>query len=395
MAESQVGQVGVLARRLAQFREYRAWANVATQQTGKSLFSQAREIIELKSFGGQCGITDYYWHKLYDDSYLEGRGRRDFLGWRLLQEFSLALNPRYAVLPAWDKIVFEQVARDYGLPVVSTLAFFHPALQSSLRSGIHLGSLDVAREFLKDPSHYPLFCKPAFSQGGHGTAFVQHLDESGESLVMLDGSSVLIDDFVTRLEKTVSHQYHKPQCGFLFQKPLKPAAEIERITGWSAVCSVRVVCLNGSDGARPIRAAWKISVPPNHTDNFGMGDHGNLLANVDLETGRINKTIGGFWPNTQVFANHPVTGLPLEGFELPGWQKILELCALGGKVFPLMKVHHWDFALTDKGPVIMELNDIGGTQISQMHGSGLLTEPTRAFLKAHGNATAHTWLTRI
>ena len=392
MAETDVGAIG---RRIAQLREYRTWAEMATQQTGKSLASQAREILELKSYGGQCGITDYYWHKLYDDNYLEGRGRRDFLGWRLLQEFSLALNPRYAVLPAWDKIVFEQVARDYGLPVVPTLAFFHPALQSAQPSGIHLGSLDAAQEFLRDRSHYPLFCKPAFSQGGHGTAFVQHLDESGESLVMLDGKHELITDFVGRLEQTVSREYHKPQCGFLFQKPLKPAAEIQRITGWTSVCSVRVVCLNGSDGAKPVRAAWKISVPPNHTDNFGMGDHGNLLANVDLQTGRINKTIGGFWPNTQVFANHPRTGLPLEGFQLPGWPKVLELCALGGKVFPLMKVHHWDFALTDAGPVIMELNDIGGTQISQMHGHGLLTESTRAFLLAHANTQAHPWTSRL
>lgn len=389
MAETEVGAIG---RRIGQLREYRAWAEMATQQTGKSLATQAREILQLKSFGGQCGITDYYWHKLYDDRYLEGRGRQDFLGWRLLQEFSLALNPRYAVLPAWDKIVFEQVARDFGLPVVPTLAFYHPAFQSAPPSGIHLGSLDAAREFLRDPAHYPLFCKPAFSQGGHGTAFVQRVDESRESLVMLDGQRVLINDFVSRLEKTVEHQYHKPQCGFLFQRPLRPAAEIEEITGWSAVCSVRVVCLNGSDGARPIRAAWKISVPPNHTDNFGMGDHGNLLANVNLDTGQINKTIGGFWPKTQIFSHHPITGRALDGFQLPGWRKILELCELGGKVFPLMKVHHWDFALTDTGPVIMELNDIGGTQISQMHGAGLLTPKTRGFLKEYGNASAHPWI---
>jgi hypothetical protein len=57
-----------------------------------------------------------------------------------------------------------------------------------------------------------------------------------------------------------------------------------------------------------------------------------------------------------------------------------------------MKIHHWDIALTDRGPQILELNDIGGTQIPQMHGRGLLTEATRDFLKRHADRTAHPWV---
>ena len=392
MAESQVGVIG---RRLAQLREYRQWAEMATRQTGKSLAAQAREIFELKSYGGHCGITDYYWHKLYDDSYLAGRGRQDFLGWRLLQEFSLALNPRYAVLPAWDKIVFSQIASAYGLPTAPSMAVFHPAASQAQGSTLNLDSLESARQFLLQPANFPLFGKPAFSQGGHGAAYLQGVDPATGRLLLLDGREIPMDEFLSRLVGTIERQYHKPQCGFVFQRPIVPAESIRVITSWSAVCSVRVVCLNGKDGSRPIRAAWKIAVPPNHTDNFGMGDHGNLLADVDLATGRITKVVGGFWPNTLVHSHHPKTGQLLEGFELPGWKQVLELCKLGGQVFPLMKVHHWDFALTDGGPVIMELNDIGGTQIPQMHGRGLLTESTREFLKEHGNAKAHPWIKAI
>lgn len=388
----QDNRVSLTASIVDRFTEFRTWAKLAKRQTGKSWPTQLREIRALKDSGGQCGVSDYYWHKLYEDTYLKGRGRQDFLGWRLLEEFSLALNPRYAVLAARDKIVFAQLASAAGLPIAPTVACFHPAASISPAMGLHLKSKAAAAAFLRDPSIYPLFGKPAFSQGGYGTAYLAGLDSAADCLVMLDGKTIPVDDFLRRLELSVDHRYHKPQCGYLFQQPLKLAAEITAMTGWSAICSVRVICLNAPDGVTPIRAAWKIAVPPNHTDNFGMGDHGNLLANVDLKTGRVSTTIGGFWPDTQVFLKHPVSGIALEGLQLPGWQKIIEICRRGGLAFPLMKIHHWDFALTENGPVIMELNDLGGTQIAQMHGHGLLTLETREFLKRHANAATHPWV---
>jgi hypothetical protein len=56
-----------------------------------------------------------------------------------------------------------------------------------------------------------------------------------------------------------------------------------------------------------------------------------------------------------------------------------------------MRIHHWDFALTEQGPVMLELNDIGMTLGPQIHGRGLLTEETRAFLRRHASPSAHPW----
>jgi len=381
-----------VSSRLAQLRELREWADLVQQQTGKGLLTQLSEIRSLRHFGGQCGISDYYWHKQYDDDYLKGRGRRDFLGWRLLQQFSLALNPRYAVLPAWDKLVFTQLAEAAGLPVAPVVASYHTARQLAPSLGLHLKSRVEAGNFLRDAATYPLFGKPGFSQSGYGAAFLVSYDRSTDRLTLLDGTTISVAEFTSRLESTVDYRYHKPQCGYLFQAPLQPAQEIASITGWAAICGVRIVCLNGPDGVQPIRAMWKIALPPNHTDNFGMGDHGNLLADVDLVTGEVRTVIGGFWPKTRLYREHPISGVSFEGFHLPGWAQVLDICQAGGATFPLMKIHHWDFALTDKGPVILELNDLGGTQIAQMHGHGLLTEETRKFLKHHANLDAHPWI---
>ena len=161
---------------ISRLETYRNWARLAEQQTGKSALQQCREILALKKMGGQCGISDYYWYKLYDSDYLARPGSEDFLGWRLQAELSLALNPRHAVLPAWDKIVFTLIAGESGLPVVPIRACLHRAHQVSLTVGLHLRTKEAVADFLRDPLNYPLFGKPAFSQQGYGRAYLARYD---------------------------------------------------------------------------------------------------------------------------------------------------------------------------------------------------------------------------
>lgn len=382
---------GWFNRRASRITEYLRWAELAKADTGKSVYRQLREISTLGKKGGECGVSDYYWYRLYDDAYLESASS-DFLGWRLQQRLSLALNPRNAVLPAWDKCVFLQLSSPAGLPVAPVSACFHPASRLSQDLGLHLKTTgDVAR-YLRDSSRYPLFAKPAYSQQGYGSAYLAGFDPATDCLSLLDGETIPLETFLKRIDSPVDHRYHRPECGFLFQQPLALAPEILELTEWPAICGVRIVCLNGPDGVQPIRAIWKIAVPPNHVDNFSLGKYGNLLANVDLETGEVSRVINGFWPETRILSSHPVSGKPLVGFRLPGWARVLEACRRGGAIFPLMKIHHWDFAITIDGPKILELNDLGSTEFLQVHGRGLLTDQTRVFLKRHADITAHPWV---
>ncbi|UCV01948.1 sugar-transfer associated ATP-grasp domain-containing protein [Dechloromonas denitrificans] len=385
-----MNQVNSLKARL---ETYRNWQRLATQQTGKSPLQQFREILALKKTGGQCGISDYYWNKLYDSTFLLGRGIEDFLGWRLHSELSLALNPRNVVLPAWDKTVFMTMADSVGLPVVPTVATLKTSSRLPAVLGKHLRNIAEAATFLRDPSVFPLFGKPAYSQQGYGSAYLAGYEQASDCLVLLNGERIAVEKFLIRLERTVDHRYHRPECGYLFQKPLRLAESIEQLTGWPAICGARIVCLNGPDGSSPLQAIWKIAVPPNHVDNFGMGKHGNLLADVDPATGTIGRVISGLWPETKLLNEHPISGNSFEGFQLPDWPQVLESCHALGDLIPMMQIQHIDFAFTNEGPKILELNDIGG--IAQLHGRGLLTERTRSFLKQFGNRTCHPWINSV
>ena len=381
-----------IQRRVAQFQEYREWASLAQQQTGKSLFTQLREIKALRTFGGECGISDYYWYKLYDDSYQQGRGARDYLGWCLQESFCTALNPRHAVLPAWDKILFTQIATESGLPVAPVRATYHRASRISPALGIHLRSRQAVASYLRDQSNFPMFGKPSFSQQGYGTAYLKSYDAKTDSLQQLNGGAISVDDFLIRLDQSIEPQYHKPECGFIFQDGFTLAPEIQALTNWTALCGVRMMCLSSPEGVKPLRCFWKIAVPPNQVDNFSMGKYGNLLADIDPLTGEISRVLGGFWPKASILAEHPLSKKPFVGFKLPYWDQIMAACRLGGAVFPLLKIQHWDFILTDKGPMILELNDIASSQAAQIHGHGLLTEEFRDFLKRYGNPKAHPWI---
>lgn len=378
-----------IASRLKTFRN---WQQLAEQQTGKGFQRQVREILALRKMGGQCGLSDYYWYKLYDDAYLEGRGPRDFLGWRLQAQFSLALNPRHVVLPAWDKTVFMTMADSIGLPIVPTVATFKSCARLPEIFGKHLRTPAQVAAFLRDPEAYPLFGKPAYSQQGYGSAYLDHYDPAQDRLILLDGDSIAVEEFLNRLEIPVDRRYHRPECGYLFQQPLRPAESIEQLTDWKAVCGARVVCLNGPEGSPPLRAIWKIAVPPNHVDNFSLGKYGNLLADIDPKDGSISRIVGGLWPETRVLSEHPVSGKPFAGFRLPDWPQVLEYCQAIGQLIPMMRIQHIDFAFSDSGPRILELNDIGGTEIAQLHGHGLLTENTCGFIKRFGNASAFPWI---
>lgn len=374
--------------------EFRTLSSEVTRQTGKSWLQQTREVLALRHLGGQCGLTEYYDFKLYDPAYLRGR-IDDFLGWRLGGAFSRALNPRHAVLPAWDKVAFMQIAGGAGLPVAPARACYHHAAQLPPSLGQHLRSPQQVAEFLRHEARYPLFGKPAYSQQGYGSAYLVGYHAQDDSLELLGGERLPLARFLERLDTPVDRRFHRPACGFLFQDSLTLAPEIRALSGWPAICGVRICCLNGDDGVQPLRAIWKVAVPPNQTDNFSLGKYGNLMLDIDLATGRVDRAITDLGPSARLYPNHPFSGMALDGFVLPQWQRLLEIVHEAGAIFPLMRVHHWDFALTDQGPMILELNDLGGHHILQMHGHGLLTPSTREFLKRYAIQDERHWVDRL
>ena len=121
----------------------------------------------------------------------------------------------------------------------------------------------------------------------------------------------------------------------------------------SAVNTVRVFTQISSDrGYEVIGCRLRISVD-SPVDNLAAG---NMAAPIDPETGVINGP-GVYSDITrQPSELHPVTGVPIVGFQVPFWTETLALVQEASVVHPENRSIGWDVVVTAHGPGLIEGN---------------------------------------
>jgi hypothetical protein len=345
------------------------------------------------------GATEYFSFRLYDSEYLDGGEVEDFVGWREAGDVPLILNERTAVAHAWDKFTFAILAGAHGLPVAKLRAVYRPGI--ALKSRIADVTLDSPAQlsaWLRTQQNWPLFAKPVYAVGGFGAFnFIGYRPE-GDVLLTKRAEKIDVAQFVSKFvlnagAKNDSHAY-KRQLGYLFQEVLRPHERIAALLENETISGVRVILIQDGSGVEIVSAEWKIVTGNSDTDNIRDYGHGNIGAQVDLASGQIRRVVDNKWPSAKLITHHPRTHRPLKGFVLPDWDETLALCRRAAPKFPLMRIQHWDVALTDQGPRLLEVNDPGSLE-GQIYGRGVLTDRMRALLVRHGNPSKHALARRL
>ncbi|TCP58774.1 putative polysaccharide biosynthesis protein [Rhodovulum bhavnagarense] len=121
----------------------------------------------------------------------------------------------------------------------------------------------------------------------------------------------------------------------------------------SAVNTVRIfTCLDSSGRCRILGCRLRISVNSS-VDNMAAG---NLAAPVDEVTGRVCGP-GVYSDITKTPEPvHPVTGVPIEGFQIPYWPEALALVREAAALHPQNRSIGWDIVITPDGPGLIEGN---------------------------------------
>ena len=86
-------------------------------------------------------------------------------------------------------------------------------------------------------------------------------------------------------------------------------------------------------------------------DNAGLG---GIFLRIDEKTGVC--TSDGYTEDGVRYKKHPDSGVEFKGFSVPKWQEVLELAKECHKILEEHKYVGWDFALTEKGWVLIEGN---------------------------------------
>ena len=344
------------------------WAGQARRESGGApLLQQLCEAALLRLPPGRLGLSEYFDYRLFErrQSWAE---KRRFVGWRgepALDRANESGSHRYTD----DKILLDGLLHDADLPRAQLFAVYQAA--SATAAGVaRLEQADALADWLRRCSDYPLFAKPAHAGFGRGVHLIEGYRAADDHLLLAQGQVMPARDFVATLP-------NPGQRGYLFQQALSPHAALAALQ-CRRLSSLRVMTLAPPGGPPEIyRAVWKLPRRHNIIDNFESGSTGNLLAAVDLRDGRVLRVIEGFGLGLRELQSHPDSGLPFEGLVLPDWPALRSTTLAVAALLPGLRFQHWDIALSEAGPVPLEVNlfAAGGTELSQLVEQRGLLEP--------------------
>jgi hypothetical protein len=258
-------------------------------------------------------LLEYFYFRFYRLSPAE---RASFAGTGYMYEYQLLMNPRKYRKYLEDKRLFLKrfekfVKHDYA------------ALEDLRQPN------GVGERLFGNPSG-KLVLKSHDGQCGWGVEVVETASFDAASLV-------------NHLEKTGNDLVEE----YVVQHPAIMALSP------SGLNTVRIFTqLNDRDEVELLGCRLRISVN-SVVDNMAAG---NLAAPIDEETGVVNGP-GVYSDITkEEKAVHPVTGVSIEGFQVPFWEETLDLVRQAAKSIPECRSVGWDVAVTEQGPELIEGN---------------------------------------
>lgn len=330
------------------------------KESGKGVFSQFAEIIGLRFFHNGLGPSEYYLYRLYDDKVHSYETKKQFVGWRHSINLDRRLNNDQWRIFANDKIAFYSMMEANGIPYPRVAALFDRSGRR-LKDARTLHSIEDAAAYLRDTSIYPLFIKPVSGTYGRGAFSAVSYDAAKDAVEMGNGDWVAVAEIMKMFELPWTR-------GYVMQHLLQPHPAVAEVVG-PRLSSLRVIVILGDDGPKVFRAVWKLPVGKNMSDNFMHGETGNLIANVEIGTGKIKHAVTGRGNNIRVISHHPDTNVALAGSAVPLWNEVTRYVTAGASLFPGLKMQHWDVALCPDGPVGLEINVEGSMDLHQIAGS--------------------------
>lgn len=114
----------------------------------------------------------------------------------------------------------------------------------------------------------------------------------------------------------------------------------------SSLNTVRVVTISNPQECVVFGAILRMGTGDSIIDNT---HNGGIFASIDVETGVIETD--GLDANGNIYPEHPDSHIPIKGFQIPHWEKVLEVCSKATKVMPKTIFVGWDVVIFDDGRV--------------------------------------------
>lgn len=333
------------------------------KEFGKPAFRLLSELVPLSRGPGKITLADYVLYRLFDDALYDDRARARFISDR--QHWPLVT--RLGDMKWWgtteDKSFLYSLLDHHGVPIPQTLAVIDQGSRDHGQAPV-AKTADELRSMLNG-AEFPVFFKPVMGVGSYGAMLVHGISD-GE--VELEGREPLpLWAFFDELAG---------MGAYLVQPYVRNHPDVAALSAHLAT----VRCYNFRDGD-DLAVRWtllKLVGGDNIADNYWRD--GNMLADVDPDTGRLKRVITGEGFALRTIDSHPVSGQPFADVSLPYWADVLALNERCANIYSPIRYSNTDIAITPDGPVVVEVNIGGAFTLPQLAtGQGMLTDEVAAF----------------
>lgn len=319
---------------------------------------------------GNLSASEYFYYNLYSNKHSEHDVLR-FVGKTAQAKMHAACCDPKWFAAALDKQFFLTVMQGAGVPIPETLVIYDPSGQRSHPRQITRP--DALHAFMDDPANYPMFAKPV---DGMYSVGVMAMTDGGDGWAHVKGVGQV------RIDEIVDYMSRMSAQGYLLQKTLIPHEQLADAFG-AALGTVRFLVLVGDDGPVIESAVAKIPSGDNIADNYWRD--GNMLGAIDPEDGTLMRVVSGVGAAFKEVETHPTTGVEMLGLTLPEWHAATSMCLRAAGTLPGLHTQSWDIALTNRGPVALEVNWGGDLNLHQLaHNQGVLSPSFVDHLKNNG-----------
>lgn len=319
----------------------------------RSMLGQCFDLVSLRLLLN-VAPRDYYFFEFYRGDRTRAEIAR-YASVRGSRYWIFGNNPfKYQILFT-DKYVQKNLFAGLGLPT--------PRLIALLGAGGTVSSLETFRDVLDGaPDEFVL--KPVSSRGGHG--FRRITKRNG---TLLEGSDpVRADELWSGLQDYLDR-------GVLVEETAHNCDVIGRMNP-SSLNTFRVITFRFPErGWQVICVNLKVGRQDSAVDNSGAG---GLAVSID-DDGVTGQAID-FSTHTR-HSHHPDSGTVLAGVQIDGFRSVVDLAVAGSRHFSQMGILGWDIALTDEGPVIIEVNASPACEYPQVMYGGIVTDEMARVLK--------------
>ncbi|MBJ3762524.1 alpha-L-glutamate ligase-like protein [Maribius pontilimi] len=258
-------------------------------------------------------------------------------------------NPTHLIPAVNDKIETKELARKAGVPTPELYGVIE--IQAQVR---HLDRILEGRE--------SFVIKPARGAQGDGILVVDGRNRKGRKLA----SGKVMSD------RALAHYISNVLSGMYSLQGQQDRAMLEEVVRFAdvfddvaeaGVPDLRIIVYRGV----PTMAMAR--VPTRESDGKANLHKGGIGLGIDIATG---VTIQGVYHN-RIIHEHPESGAPLSGIELPEWDKIVEMSARCSEPTGLDYLGVDIVFDQERGPLLLELNARPGLSVQLSNGIGLET----------------------